>query len=77
MDIDSEFATSSVDIREAARFLGFKSPERLRQKLAAGEYPGFKITNRWMMRKSVLIAIVEEEEKKNAARKNKKKKAKK
>ena len=49
----------SIDLKEAAAFLGFKGVYHLREKAASGKIPGaFKISNRWMFLKDELIEFV-------------------
>lgn len=48
----------SLDLKEAATFLGFRGTYHLREKAKMGKIPGaFKISNRWMFLKDELIAF--------------------
>ena len=49
----------TIDLKEAAIFLGFKSTCHLREKAKSGKIPGaFKVSNRWMFLKDELIEFV-------------------
>lgn len=49
---------ATIDLKEAADFLGFKSTYHLREKAKAGKIPGaFKISNRWMFLMDDLIEL--------------------
>lgn len=64
-----EFATSTIGIKEAARFLGYRSTSRLSQKAKRGLIPGaFKAAKQWMFIKEKLVEYVEDLE--NRQRKN-------
>ena len=50
---------ATIDLKEAADFLGFKSTSHLREKAKSGQIPGaFKVSNRWMFLMDDLIEFV-------------------
>ncbi len=51
----SKFANSTINIKEAAEFLGFRSTERLRQKVKKGLIPGAKPGREWVFLKEDLV----------------------
>ena len=58
---NTEFIRLTINLPEAAEFLGFKSTERLRQKAKQGAIPGaFKIGKYWKFYKPKLVEYVSE-----------------
>lgn len=56
----TELTNQSIDLEEAAEFLGFKSTERLRQKAKRGHIPGaFKLGKEWRFYTPRLVQYVE------------------
>lgn len=50
---------ATIDLKEAADFLGFKNTSHLREKAKAGLIPGaFKVSNRWMFLMDELVEFV-------------------
>ena len=49
----------TIDLKEAANFLGFKNTSHLREKAKSGQIPGaFKVSNRWMFLMDELVEFV-------------------
>jgi excisionase family DNA binding protein len=49
------FSQLTVNIEEAAEFLGFKDVDRFRRKVKSGEIPGAKIGREWVFFKEDLV----------------------